>query len=38
MRSKEGIEIKGRTGNFEVLAETESQPLMGQVVLEILIS
>jgi hypothetical protein len=31
------IEIKGRTGNFDVLAETEgSQPLIGQVVLEIL--
>lgn len=31
------IEIKGRTGNFDVLAESEgSQPLIGQVVLEIL--
>lgn len=31
------IEIKGRTGNFDVLAEAEgSQPLIGQVVLEIL--
>ncbi len=31
------IEIKGRTGNFDVLAEVEgSQPLIGQVVLEIL--
>jgi len=31
------IEIKGRTGNFDVLAEGEgSQPLIGQVVLEIL--
>lgn len=31
------IEIKGRIGNFDVLAEEEgSQPLVGQVVLEIL--
>jgi clan AA aspartic protease len=31
------IEIKGRTGNFDVVAEAEgSQPLIGQVVLEIL--
>ena len=31
------IEIKGRTGNFDVLAEAEdSQPLVGQVVLGIL--
>lgn len=31
------IEIKGRTGNFDVLAEVEgAQPLIGQVVLEIL--
>jgi clan AA aspartic protease len=31
------VEIKGRTGNFDVLAETEeSQPLIGQVVLEVL--
>ncbi len=31
------IEIKGRTGNFDVLAEAEgSQPLIGHVVLEIL--
>jgi len=31
------IEIKGRTGNFDVLAEAEgSQPLIGQVVVEIL--
>ena len=31
------IEIKGRTGNFDVLAEAEgSQPLIGQVVLKIL--
>jgi clan AA aspartic protease len=31
------VEIKGRTGNFDVLAEAEgSQPLIGQVVLEIL--
>jgi clan AA aspartic protease len=31
------IEIKGRTGNFDVLAEAEgSQPLIGQVVLEVL--
>ena len=31
------IEIKGRAGNFDVLAEAEgSQPLIGQVVLEIL--
>ena len=31
------IEINGRTGNFDVLAEAEgSQPLIGQVVLEIL--
>lgn len=31
------IEIKGRVGNFDVLAEGEgSQPLIGQVVLEIL--
>jgi clan AA aspartic protease len=31
------IEIKGRTGNFDVLAEAEgSQPLVGQVVLEVL--
>jgi clan AA aspartic protease len=31
------IEIKGRTGNFDVLAEVEgSQPLIGQVVLEVL--
>ena len=31
------IEIKGRTGNFDVLAEAEgSQPIIGQVVLEIL--
>lgn len=31
------LEIKGRTGNFDVLAEVEgSQPLIGQVVLEIL--
>lgn len=30
------IEIKGRIGNFDVLAEEEgSQPLVGQVVLEI---
>lgn len=30
------IEIKGRTGNFDVLAEAEGlQPLIGQVVLEI---
>jgi predicted aspartyl protease len=31
------IEIKGRKGNFDVLAEAEgSQPLIGQVVLEVL--
>lgn len=31
------IELKGRTGNFDVLAEEEgSQPLIGQVVLEVL--
>ena len=31
------IEIKGRTGTFDALAEAEgSQPLIGQVVLEIL--
>jgi clan AA aspartic protease len=31
------IEIKGRTGNFDVLAEAEgSQSLIGQVVLEVL--
>ena len=31
------IEIKGRIGNFDVLAEAEgSQPLIGQVVLEVL--
>ncbi|MGQ9626218.1 MAG: retroviral-like aspartic protease family protein [Anaerolineae bacterium] len=31
------VEIKGRSGNFDVLAEAEdSQPLVGQVVLEIL--
>jgi predicted aspartyl protease len=31
------IEIKGRSGNFDVLAESEgSQPLIGQVVLEVL--
>jgi len=31
------IEIKGRSGNFDVLAEAAgSQPLIGQVVLEIL--
>lgn len=31
------IEIKGRIGNFDVLAEAkDSQPLIGQVVLEIL--
>jgi clan AA aspartic protease len=31
------LEVKGRTGNFDVLAEAEnSQPLIGQVVLEIL--
>jgi len=31
------IEMNGRTGNFDVLAEAEgSQPLIGQVVLEIL--
>jgi clan AA aspartic protease len=31
------IEIKGRAGNFDVLAEAEgSQPLIGQVVLEVL--
>ena len=31
------IEIKGRTGNFDVLTEAQgSQPLIGQVVLEIL--
>lgn len=31
------VEIKGRAGNFDVLAEAEgSQPLIGQVVLEIL--
>jgi len=31
------VEIKGRTGNFDVLAEAEgSQPLIGQVVLEIM--
>jgi clan AA aspartic protease len=31
------IEIKGRTGNFDVLAEAEgSQPLIGQVPLEVL--
>lgn len=31
------IEIKGRTGNFDVLVEAEgSQPLIGQVVLEVL--
>ena len=31
------VEISGRTGNFDVLAEAAgSQPLIGQVVLEIL--
>ena len=31
------IEIQGRTGNFDVLAEEAgSQPLIGQVVLEVL--
>ena len=31
------VEIKGRTGNFDALAEEEgSQPLIGQVILEIL--
>ena len=31
------IEIKGRAGNFDVLAEEKgSQPLIGQVVLEVL--
>jgi len=31
------VEIQGRTGNFDVLAENEgSQPLIGQVVLEVL--
>lgn len=31
------LEIKGRTGNFDVLAEAEgSQPLIGQVALEVL--
>lgn len=31
------VEIQGRTGNFDVLAEKEgSQPLVGQVVLETL--
>jgi clan AA aspartic protease len=31
------VEIKGRTGNFDVLAEVEgSQPIIGQVVLEVL--
>ncbi len=31
------LEIKGRSGSFDVLAEAEgSQPLIGQVVLEIL--
>jgi clan AA aspartic protease len=31
------VEIKGRVGTFDVLAETEgSQPLVGQVVLEVL--
>ena len=31
------LEVKGRTGTFDVLAEREgSQPLIGQVVLEIL--
>lgn len=31
------LEIRGRMGNFDVLAEAEgSQPLIGQVVLEIL--
>jgi clan AA aspartic protease len=31
------VEIKGRSGNFDVLTEAEgSQPLIGQVVLEIL--
>jgi len=29
------LELKGRTGNFDVLAETEgTQPLVGQIVLE----
>ncbi|NQT83480.1 hypothetical protein HQ563_10670, partial [bacterium] len=29
------LEMKGRTGNFDVLAEAEgSQPLIGQMVLE----
>jgi predicted aspartyl protease len=29
------VEIKGRTGHFDVLAEAEgSQPLVGQIVLE----
>jgi clan AA aspartic protease len=29
------VEIRGRTGHFDVLAETEgSQPLVGQIVLE----
>lgn len=31
------IEIKGRIGNFDVLAEEKgSQPLIGQVILEVL--
>jgi clan AA aspartic protease len=31
------LEIKGRTGNFDVLADEEgAQPLVGQVVLEVL--
>jgi len=31
------LEIKGRTGNFDVLAEAEgAQPLIGQVALEVL--
>ena len=31
------LEIKGRTGNFDILAEVEgSQPLIGQVALEVL--
>jgi len=31
------VELKGRTGNFDVLAEEAgSQPLLGQVILEIL--
>ncbi|MCD6386694.1 retroviral-like aspartic protease family protein [Candidatus Sumerlaeota bacterium] len=40
MKSVYGIitlELKGRTGSFDVLAESEgSQPLIGQVVLEVL--